>query len=142
MPGKPILLADDDANQAFLAVRAFKEAAVRDVVTVDSGSAAVDYLAGTGAFADRAAHPLPALVLLDQTLPGRSGLEVLQWLRAQASICTIPVLMLTSSTSASDARAAYLVGANGYLVKPATFEEMAALARAIRDYWLVANRAA
>src|SRR3954471_23175384 len=138
MPGKPILLADDDANQAFLAVRAFKEAAVRDVVTVDSGSAAVDYLAGTGAFADRAAHPLPALVLLDQTLPGRSGLEVLQWLRAQASICTIPVLMLTSSTSASDARAAYLVGANGYLVKPATFEEMAALARAIRDYWLVA----
>jgi len=142
MPAKPILLADDDADQAFLAVRAFKEAGVRDVVTVDSGSAAVDYLAGTGAFADRAAHPLPALVLLDQTLPGRSGLEVLQWLRAQASICTLPVLMLTSSTSPSDARAAYLVGANGYLVKPSTFEEMTTLARAIRDYWLVANRAA
>ena len=135
MAAQPILLADDDANQAFLAVRAFKDAGVaRPVAVVDTGNAAIDYLV--------AAQPLPCLVLLDQTLPGRSGLEVLEWLRGRAATCTIPVLMLTSSTSSSDARAAYLLGANGYLVKPASFDEMLRLARAIKDYWLDFNRSA
>src|SRR3954468_22400678 len=133
MPAKPILLADDDANQAFLAVRAFKEAgAANRVVTVADGSAAVDYLAGTGPYAERAAHPLPCLVLLDQKLPGRSGLEVLEWLRAQPALCTLPALLLTSSTFDSDVRTAYLLGANGYLVKPASFEDMLRLAKAIK----------
>jgi len=81
----------------------------------------------------------PALVLLDQKLPGCSGLEVLQWMRAQAS--TVPALLLSASTYDSDVKAAYLVGANGYLVKPATFEDSVAMAKAIRDYWLTHNRA-
>jgi CheY-like chemotaxis protein len=143
MPAKPILLADDDADQAFLAVRAFRQAgAANAVVTVGDGAQAIDYLAGAGRYADRAAHPLPCLVLLDQKLPGRSGLEVLEWLRAQATLCTLPALLLTSSTYESDVRTAYLLGANGYLVKPATFEEMLRLAMAIKDYWLTMNRGA
>src|SRR3954469_11260213 len=143
MPAKPILLADDDADQAFLAVRAFRQAgAANAVVTVGDGAQAVDYLAGAGPYADRAAHPLPCLVLLDQKLPGRSGLEVLEWLRSQPALCTLPALLLTSSTYESDVRTAYLLGANGYLVKPATFEEMLRLAKAIKDYWLTANRGA
>ena len=143
MPAKPILLADDDANQAFLAVRAFKEAgAANRVVTVADGNGAIDYLAGTGAYADRAAHPLPCLLLLDQKLPGRSGLEVLEWLRAQPALCMLPALLLTSSTYESDVRTAYLLGANGYVVKPTTFEDMLRLAKAIKDYWLTVNRGA
>jgi CheY-like chemotaxis protein len=143
MPAKPILLADDDADQAFLAVRAFRQAgAANAVVTVGDGAQAIDYLGGVGRYADRAAHPLPCLVLLDQKLPGRSGLEVLEWLRAQPALCTLPALLLTSSTYESDVRTAYLLGANGYLVKPATFEDMLRLAAAIKDYWLTMNRGA
>jgi CheY-like chemotaxis protein len=142
MAMSPILLADDDADQAFLTTRAFKEAGVvQPLVVVRDGSAAIDYLAGKGGHADRAVHPLPCLMLLDQKLPGCSGLDVLQWVRNESPVCTLPVLLLSSSTFDGDVQAAYLVGANGYLVKPASFEEMLAMARAIKDYWLGFNRA-
>src|SRR4029079_10496036 len=103
------------------------------VVTVADGAAAIEYL-------ERNAPP--CLLLLDHHLPGRSGLEVLQWVRAQSKVCTLPVVLLSSSKYDGDARAAYLLGANGYVVKPATQEEMQALATAIRDYWLRFNRLA
>ena len=125
-----ILLADDDAAEAYLVVRAFKRAGVaNEVRVVPDGESAMAYLEKSQ----------PALVLLDQKLPGCSGLEVLQWMRARAS--TVPALLLSASTYDSDVKAAYLVGANGYLVKPATFEDSVAMATAIRDYWLTHNRA-
>jgi CheY-like chemotaxis protein len=139
----PVLIADDDADQAFLTARALKDAGVQNrLVVVPDGTIAVEYLAGSGKYADRVVHPIPCLVLLDQKLPGRTGLEVLQWLRNQPGICTLPVLLLSASTFDADVKAAYLLGANGYLVKPSTFEEMLQVAKAIRDYWLSVNRAA
>ena len=139
---RPLLVVDDDANAAFLTARAFKSAGVaQPVLTVPDGKSAMDYLGGTGAYADRAAHPLPCLLLLDQKLPGRSGLEVLEWVRNRSPVCTLPVLVLSASTNDSDVQAAYLLGANGYLVKPSRFEDLLAMARAIKDYWLTVNRA-
>jgi two-component system response regulator len=142
MAMSPILLADDDADQAFLTTRAFKTAGVvNPLVVVGDGSEAIDYLAGKGPHADRAACPLPCLMLLDQKLPGCSGLDVLQWVRTESPVCTLPVLLLSSSNFDGDVQAAYLVGANGYLVKPASFEQTLAMARAIKEYWLTFNRA-
>jgi CheY-like chemotaxis protein len=137
----PLLLADDDENQAYLTSRAFKTAGVAHplVVLPDAGSV-IDYLSGKAAYADRQAHPLPGLLLLDQKLPGRSGLEVLQWVRTESQLCTLPVLLLSASTFDGDVQAAYLLGANGYLVKPATFEDTVVMAKAIKDYWLTVNR--
>jgi len=138
----PILLADDDRDEAYLVVRAFKDAGVaRPVVVVPDGEAVLRYLQGAGEYADRVAHPPPCLLLLDQKLPGRSGLEVLEWVRNGSGIPTLPVLVLSASTYACDVQAAYLVGANGYLVKPATFEETIEMAKAINAYWLGFNRA-
>jgi len=138
---QPILLVDDDANGAFLTGRAFKQAGVlQPIVVVQDGNAAVDYLAGTGRYADRSAHPLPCLLLLDQKLPGRSGLEVLEWVRTKSTMVTLPVLLLSASGFEGDVRTAYLLGANGYLVKPNNFEAMLTIARAIKDYWLTVNR--
>jgi DNA-binding response OmpR family regulator len=76
-----------------------------------------------------------------QELPGRSGLEVLEWVRAKSPFCTLPVLLLSASTFDADIQTAYLLGANGYLVKPAEFEALVAMAKAIKDYWLTVNRA-
>jgi CheY-like chemotaxis protein len=138
----PLLIADDDENQAYLTTRAFKTAGVRHpVVVLPDGGSVIDYLSGKAAYADRHAHPLPGLLLLDQKLPGRSGLEVLQWVRTESQMCTLPVLLLSASTFDGDVQAAYLLGANGYLVKPATFEDTVAMAKAIKDYWLTVNRA-
>ena len=131
MAAPAILLAEDDANQAFLSARAFRDAGIAEpIVTVATGDEAIAALG---------ARPLPRLVLLDHDLPGRSGLEVLQWIRAQQDLCALPVLIVSGSTHASDARAAYLLGANGYLVKPSTYEELARLARAVTGFWLGFN---
>ena len=139
---QPILLADDDDDGAFLTTRAFREAGVlHPIAVVRDGDAALRYLGGIGPYADRGAHPLPCLLLLDQKLPGRSGLEVLEWVRTKSPVCTLPVLLLSASAFDGDVQAAYLLGANGYLVKPADFEALLTMAKAIKDYWLTVNRA-
>ena len=137
----PIMLADDDETEAFLTTRAFEQAGIPNrLLVVSNGQGAIEYLAGKDHFANREAHPLPCLLLLDQKLPDRSGLEVLEWVRSQSSVCTLPVLVLSASDSDGDVQAAYLVGANGYLVKPTKFDDMLAMARAIKEYWLTVNR--
>ncbi len=137
----PVLLADDDGDEAYLVVRAFRDAGVaQPVIVVPDGEAAIRYLEGGGEYADRLACPPPCLLLLDQKLPGRSGLEVLDWVRNGSPDPTLPVLVLSASTYDCDVKAAYLVGANGYLVKPATYEDSIEMAKAIRDYWLRFNR--
>ncbi len=50
---------------------------------VEDGQEAIDYLSGAGAFADRTAHPIPAVIFLDLKLPIKSGHEVLAWIRQQ-----------------------------------------------------------
>lgn len=113
-------------------VRAFKEAGIPNEVHVaPDGEAAIAFLGSNAA----------CLALLDQKLPGCSGLDVLEWLRNRSRTPTLPALILSASTYDADVQAAYLVGANGYLVKPGSYEETLAMARAVKDYWLVQNRA-
>jgi CheY-like chemotaxis protein len=125
-----ILYAEDDENDAFLIQRAFKQAEIPNrLVIVSDGNAAVQYLSGQGKYASREEYSLPGLVLLDLNMPGKSGLEVLKWIRSQPGISTLPVLVLTSSNQESDIHRAYLQGANGYLVKPNQPDEMLVMAR-------------
>lgn len=141
MVNPPILYAEDDENDAFLANHAFKKAEVLNpLVVVSDGKAAIEYLAGTGQYANRTEYPLPCLVLLDMKLSRVSGLEVLKWIRSQGSVRTVPVLMLTSSNQDDDVHRAYILGANGYLIKPSKAGEMLVMAKGIRDFWLMLNR--
>ncbi len=137
----PVLYAEDDENDAFLMQRAFRQLAIPNPLEiVADGKLAVEYLRGTGAYADRQQHPMPCLVLLDLNMPGKSGLEVLKWLRAQPAISTLPVVVLTSSNQQTDIHRAYIQGANGYLIKPGKPNELLAMVKGINDYWLTQNR--
>ena len=107
---------------------------------VEDGQEAIDFLAGSGKFADRSIYPIPAFVFLDLKLPLKSGLEVLAWKRTQAELEGVVVLVLTSSNEASDVREAYKWGANSYVVKPAATSELAEFAKAFKLYWLAYNR--
>lgn len=136
-----ILLVEDDPNDALLLKRAFAKAHVANtIVHLADGDAAVLYLDGCGAYADRERHPLPCLVLLDLKLPRRSGLEVLGWMRAQAGLKRIPVVVLTSSQQATDINRAYDLGANSYLVKPVGFDTLLDMVHALNLYWLRFNQ--
>lgn len=141
MSEHPILLVEDDKNDVFFFQRAMEEAAFACPLRVArDGGEAIDYLSGTGAFADRVQFPLPCLVLLDLNLPRRHGLEVLQWIRGNAPDPAVPVIVLTSSTSDRDVREAYRLGANSYLSKPSGAGNLVALVRALDAYWFHHHR--
>ena len=135
-----ILLVEDNPTDVILVQRAFERARLANPLqVVDDGEAAIDYLGGKGAYQDRQQFPLPILILLDLKLPRRSGIEVLQWLRAQETLKRIPVVMLTSSDHDRDVNAAYDTGVNSYLVKPVDFEGLLQMLKTIKLYWLVMN---
>jgi CheY-like chemotaxis protein len=140
---KPILYAEDEKNDAFFMERAFEKVGISNpLIVVSDGQAVIDYLAGAVEDADPAQPPAISLLLLDLNLPGKSGLEVLKWVRAQPNLRTLPVLMVTSSIEEADLHRAYNQGANAYLVKPARPAELVTMVKSIKDFWLTQNRPA
>src|ERR1039458_6465256 len=69
---------------------------------VKDGPEAIRYLRGEGPYANRVAHPLPELVLLDLRLPGMHGFEVLQWIRRQPRLTGLTVVVVTGMEAAGD----------------------------------------
>jgi CheY-like chemotaxis protein len=121
--------------------RALKGArVVNPLLVVEDGQQAVDYLGGAGKFADREQYPLPAVVFLDLKLPLLSGHDVLAWIRRQRELESLVVIVLTSSNEPSDLNRCYALGANSYVVKPPTPEQLEELAKAFKWYWLEYNR--
>lgn len=137
---KPILYAEDEENDAFFMQRAFKQAGIENkLIVVADGRQAVDYLSNEGEYANRNLNPLPCLVLLDLNMPRLSGVDVLKWMRAQPFLSGLPVLVVTSSNRDSDVHRAYLQGANGYLVKPSQPDDLVAMVKSIKEFWLTHN---
>lgn len=136
-----LLVVEDEANDRFLIERALRKAQIANPVQmVVDGEEAIAYLSGDDRFADRKKYPLPMLVLLDLKMPRRSGLEVLEWIRSNPKLRTLPVVVLTSSPDGSDVQRAYEAGANSYLVKPVAFEGLHRMIEALGLFWLVMSR--
>jgi CheY-like chemotaxis protein len=138
-----VLLVEDDSSDAWLIQRAFGKLAVAvPMIRLSNGDDAVAYLSGDAPYENRAAHPMPSVVVLDIKLPRRSGFEVLEWLRSQQSaLRRMPVIMLTSSRHNADVNRAYDLGANSYVAKPETGPQMEELASNFQTYWLEMNEA-
>ena len=135
-----ILHVEDNSDDAELIEYAFEKVGISNpLVTVTDGDAAVDYLSGAGVFADRARYPLPALILLDLKLPRRSGVEVLRFLRNQATTKHTPVVVLTSSNQHDDIHRSYAAGANSYLVKPVGRAALIEMVQTLNAYWIELN---
>src|SRR3954470_15226372 len=136
---KTILQVEDDPNDAFFFQHAMDRLkAANPVRVVTDGQEAIDYLSGVGKFANREKFPLPDLMLLDLKLPHVMGLEVLKWIRQDAGLDLV-VLLLTASAEEVDIAAAYRLRANAFLVKPSEANKMFDLVKAIRDFWLTCN---
>lgn len=135
-----ILLVEDNPTDEKLTVRAFNKCGVaNEVVVVRDGAEALDYLQGTGTYADRELNELPAIMLLDLNLPRIGGLEVLQRLRAEERTKYLPIVILTSSKEEEDILRSYALGANAYVRKPVDFAEFAAATKTLGIFWLLLN---
>lgn len=140
---KPILYAEDDENDMFFMERAFEKLNVANPLRmVSDGRQAIAYLSGGEPFSNRDENPIPCLILLDLSMPGKGGLDVLQWVRTQPAFSEIPVVVLTSSNQESDIHRAGLLGASGYLIKPGEPDELIQMVRELHQYWLVENHRA
>jgi CheY-like chemotaxis protein len=135
-----ILLVEDNSDDVFFMRRAFKHARIEEPLHVlTDGQQALEYLLGNGRHSDRNKHPLPGLVLLDLKLPYKTGLEVLQEVRAIPALNPLPILVLTSSSERSDVLSACKLGANAFIVKPSDPIALNDLAHAIKNFWLRFN---
>lgn len=138
-----VLLVEDDPDHVLLIQRAFSKAnLVNPLRIVRDGEDAVAYLSGRDPYADRSRHPIPSLILLDLKLPRKSGLEVLAWLRGEAALKYVPVVVLSSSAETADIQKAYALGVNSYLVKPVNFGDLLEMVKSIGMYWMILNRSA
>ena len=102
-----VLLVEDNPDDAEFTLRALRKANVAlDVVRVEDGVAALEFVLGTGAQSARAGARLPRLMLLDLDLPKLDGLGVLRRLKADVRSKVLPVIVLTSSDRQADVREA------------------------------------
>jgi CheY-like chemotaxis protein len=136
-----VLLIEDDDNDVFFMQRAFHEAGIATSLNiVTDGREAIDYLSGKGKYNDRQSSPLPCLILLDLKLPYVLGLDVLKWVRSQPQFSAVIVIVLTSSRQDADIEKAYALGANSYLVKPPSAQQLLAMVKRIKEYWIETNQ--
>jgi len=140
MNAKTILLVEDNRSDIDLTLRAFTKAnIVNELVVVEDGQEALDYLFGTGQYADREAAPSIALILLDLKLPKVSGHEALKRIRSDRRTKRLPVVIFTSSQEEQDIAEGYDLGANSYIRKPVDFEQFVKTISNMGLYWLVLN---
>ena len=135
-----ILLVEDNQGDEALTLRALKKNNIKnEVIVARDGAEALDYLFGTGKFAERNTTLMPQVVLLDLKLPKVEGLEVLRRVRADHRTKLLPVVILTSSNEEQDRIDGYGLGANSYVRKPVDFNQFFEAARQPGLYWLILN---
>jgi CheY-like chemotaxis protein len=135
-----IVLVEDNPNDMELALRALKKNNIaNNIIALEDGEQALDYLYGRGEFADRNTTVNPRLILLDLKLPKMDGLEVLKVIKSDPEKKMIPVVMLTSSKEECDVVESYRLGVNSYIVKPVDFDSFVKSIHKIGFYWLLMN---
>jgi CheY-like chemotaxis protein len=136
---RPIVLVEDNPNDLELTMHALAKARlVNEVVTLRDGAEALDYLSYRGQWHEREkGHP--AVILLDIKLPKLNGLEVLEHIKRDPDLKTVPVVMLTSSREEPDLERSYELGVNAYVVKPVQFDEFVKAVQELGVFWAVLN---
>ena len=129
-----VLVAEDNEDHRFFIVRALRDAGgvQLDIETVEDGDEVLDYLYRRGDYADR---ERPHMILLDLKMPRRGGLEVLEVIKNDPDLRTIPVSILTSSDRVEDVEMAYRKGGNSYLLKSPDPAGLRRELATVSEYW-------
>lgn len=136
---KRILLAEDNPKDVELTLTALEEHNLaNEVVVVNDGAEALDYLYRRGKFA-MSADNHPAVVLLDLKMPKVDGLEVLRTVKADSKLKAVPIVVLTSSREEKDLIESYKLGVNAYVVKPVDFTQFVDAIKGLGVFWALIN---
>ncbi|MDO9567480.1 MAG: response regulator [Candidatus Desulfaltia sp.] len=142
MKGKPvdILLVEDNEDHIELTLRALKNNnLINDIHVVRDGQEALDFVYHLGKYKDTEKYPRPGLILLDIHLPKINGFEVLETLKKDPDVKSIPIIMLTTSSRDEEIAKSYAGGANSYVTKPVDFGEFVKKIKDMKLYWTIVN---
>ncbi|MBL4875343.1 MAG: response regulator [Cohaesibacteraceae bacterium] len=125
-----IPVAEDDPDDRSLTSEALEleQDAYLSIDFVQDGMELIDHL-------DKATHPSPDLIIVDLNMPCLSGFDTLKVIKANPSYSSIPVIVMSISHAAGDVRAAYDLGAAGYIGKPDSYEELKSRLQILSRYW-------
>jgi CheY-like chemotaxis protein len=130
---KPILLVEDDSVDVMTVKRAFKELNVaNELVSAGDGEQALDYLR-------HHAETKPCIILLDLNMPRMGGIEFLKIAKANESLKSIPIIVLTTSNTEQDVTRSFELGAAGYMVKAVDYSRFLDSIKTINSYWTLSK---
>lgn len=129
-----VLLVEDDPGDVMMTREAFQDYKLRNELhVVSDGAEAMEFLRQEGEYAGR---PRPDLVLLDLNLPRMDGRQVLEAIKSDPDLASIPVVVLTTSENEDDVLRSYSLHANAYVTKPVDFERFIDVIRRIDEFFV------
>ena len=133
-----VLLVEDDPGDVMMTREAFQDYKLHNELhVVSDGAEAMAFLRQEGEYAGR---PRPDLVLLDLNLPRMDGRQVLEAIKSDPELASIPVVVLTTSEAEDDVLRSYSLHANAYVTKPVDFERFIQVVRQIDDFFVTVVR--
>ncbi len=134
-PDQALLLVEDDSIDAMTVRRSLRElGSPNPLHHVTDGEAALAFLRDP-------ANPRPGLILLDINMPRMNGIEFLEHAKKDPDLCSIPVVVLTTSKEDTDRFNSFSKNVAGYMVKPVDYDQFVEVMRKIRDYWMLSESA-
>lgn len=136
-----ILFVEDSADDAALTIRALKKSGFTNKLHhVINGAEALDFIYCRGDYALRNSNEYPKLILLDLKMPKVSGLQVLEKIKSDPDLKSIPIVMLTSSNEGPDIEKCFALGVNSYIVKPVESDNFFSAVKEIGLYWTILSQ--
>jgi len=136
-----VLLVEDNPADQKLTERAFKKSKQEvNLITVDNGIDAINYLLKIPPFDDINKFRTPDLVLLDINMPGLNGKQTLRRIRNSPNLKFVPVIMLTTSSQENDVLESYKLGANAYITKPQNMPDFQKFIDNLEQFWFEYNQ--
>jgi len=130
-----ILIAEDDADDRYLIGTAFTEKGYSEKIDfVENGVELLSYLENI-LLTNPDEKNLPCVILLDLNMPKKDGREALKELKQHPIFKKIPVIVFTTTKNEIEIKRCYELGANSYVVKPLTFDDLLMVVENIRSYW-------
>jgi CheY-like chemotaxis protein len=130
-----IVVADDDTDDLFMLKEAFSSLNFdREICTVENGEELLDFLNKKGKYTNTIL-PVPKLILLDLNMPKIDGRQCLRMIKENKEFCKIPIIIFSTSNNPEDISQSYELGANSYIIKPYSYNELVEIVDVIKKYW-------
>lgn len=133
-----IFLAEDNVDHAELITDSLKEFNIaNEILHFCNGESLLQYLRKEAPYTEVAVRP--DLILLDLKMPRLDGISTLREIRSDDMLKSIPVLIVTTSSTDAEIEACYKLGANSYITKPLQFDEFNRKIKELNLYWVLTS---